>query len=165
MLFDHIDVAVDAGGRMRTTHRYAVVVRDRAASDAAMVRAVYIPGSGNVKALRGWIVKGTSVRDVDQRQAIDAALSTGHRVWLVGGFLLPPRDVFVPDSLPAPPLPETGWNSMPYELLWSKQVGGWLNARGTGCRNVDPGVQGGRLENAHLLVCEGWRKTAPDGEK
>jgi hypothetical protein len=99
------------------------------------------------------------------RHAIDGALSSGHRVWLVGGFLEPPPEVRLPDSLPPPPLPVTEWNSTPYELLWSKKVALWLNSRSTGCRNVDPGVPGGALENAHLIVCQGWRRSAPGGEK
>jgi hypothetical protein len=94
------------------------------------------------------------------RQAIDDALKTGHRVWVVGGLLVPPPGVTIPSSLPPPPLPDTGWNSMPYELLWSKQVGSWLHSRSSACRNVDPGVRGGQLEDVHLIVCDGWRNIA-----
>jgi hypothetical protein len=94
------------------------------------------------------------------RHAIDGALSTGHRVWLVGGFLEPPAGAAVPASLPPPPLPETGWNSVPYELVWSKQVASWLHVRASGCRNLDPGAAGGKFENAHLIVCSGWRYAA-----
>jgi uncharacterized membrane protein len=94
------------------------------------------------------------------RQAIDGALSTGHRVWIVGGFLVLPGDGSIPATLPPPPLPETGWNSMPYELLWSKQVAVWLHTRANACHTLDPGVRGGRLEDAHLIVCSGWRHAA-----
>ena len=99
------------------------------------------------------------------RQAIDGALSTGHRVWLVGGYLQPPPEIGVPESLPPPPLPNTGWNSMPYELVWSKQVAAWLHLRARGCRAVDPGARGSLLENAHLIVCEGWRQSGPADQK
>ena len=91
------------------------------------------------------------------RQAIDRALSSGGRVWLVGGLLAPPPGVDIPASLPPPPLPDTEWNSMPYELLWSKQVAFWLGKRVNTCSPIDLGVPGGRLENAFLVVCAGWR--------
>ncbi|HJU42426.1 MAG TPA: transglutaminase-like domain-containing protein [Vicinamibacterales bacterium] len=74
VLIDHIDVTIDSGGTMRTTRRYAALIRDRAGSDAAAVRAIYVPGSSSVKSIRAWIAKGTAVRDVDGRAVIDGAL-------------------------------------------------------------------------------------------
>jgi hypothetical protein len=46
---------------------------------------------------------------------------------------------------------------MAYELVWSKQVGVWLVQRSKHCQAIDLGVKGGHLENAHLIVCSGWR--------
>jgi hypothetical protein len=74
VLIDHVEAAIVVEGTMRTTRRYAAVIRDRAGREAAAVRAVYVPGSSSVKAIRGWIARGSTVRDVDTRAIIDAAL-------------------------------------------------------------------------------------------
>jgi hypothetical protein len=74
VLIDHVEVAIGTDGKMRTTRRYAALVRDRAGRDAAALRAVYLPGSGSVKTIRAWIAKGNAVRDVDGRAIIDTAL-------------------------------------------------------------------------------------------
>ena len=91
------------------------------------------------------------------RLAIDRTLSTGHRVWIAGGLLTPPPGTPIPDSLPPPPLPDTEWNSLPYELVWSHQIGQWLLARAQNCHGIDPGVPGHPLESASLIACSGWR--------
>lgn len=74
VLIDHVDVVIDSNGTMRTTRRYAVLIRDRSGSDAAALRSVYVPGSGTVKAIRAWIANGTVIKDVDGRAIVDAAL-------------------------------------------------------------------------------------------
>lgn len=74
ILLDQVDVTVTPDGRMRTMRRYAVQVRERGATGAAMLRAVYIPGSGSVRQQRGWIVRETSVRDLNDDAIVDAAL-------------------------------------------------------------------------------------------
>jgi hypothetical protein len=91
------------------------------------------------------------------RSAIDRTLSAGHRVWIVGALLRANPGVVVPDSLPAPPLPDTEWNSVPYEVVWSQQVGRWLLGRAQNCQTVDPGVTGHPLEHAGLVQCSGWK--------
>jgi hypothetical protein len=91
------------------------------------------------------------------RSAIDRTLSAGQRVWIVGGLLRTNPGVVVPDSLPPPPLPDSEWNSLPYELVWSQQVARWLLARARNCQTVDPGVTGHRLEHSGLVQCSGWR--------
>ena len=74
VLIDHTDVVIGADGKMRTIRRYAVLVRDRAGREAAALRAVYVPGSGSVKAIKAWLAKGSAVREVDGRAVVDAAL-------------------------------------------------------------------------------------------
>lgn len=74
ILLDQIDVTLTTDGRMRTLHRYVVQVRDRAGADAAVLRAVYIPGSGSVKQQRGWIAREASARDLNDDAFVDAAL-------------------------------------------------------------------------------------------
>jgi hypothetical protein len=91
------------------------------------------------------------------RAAIDRALSSGHRVWIVGGFIRPPNGVGVPASLPPPPLPVSGWNSVPYEVMWSGQLAAQLRSRAAACSTIDLGAAGGRLEDASLIVCSGWK--------
>lgn len=74
ILLDQIDVTVTPEGRMRTLHRFAVQVRERSGTGAAVLRAVYIPGSGSVRQQHGWIVRETVARDLDGDAIIDAAL-------------------------------------------------------------------------------------------
>jgi hypothetical protein len=90
--------------------------------------------------------------------AIDRALSSGHRVWLVGDYELPPDGI--PDvalRLPPPPLPDSGWNSAPYETLWAFQVGGHLRKHAV--YDVVVRVRrGGRLEDVALRRFSGRRQ-------
>ena len=74
VLVDQVDVAITTDGKMRTTRRYAVLIRDRAGREAASVHSVYVPGSGSVRAIRAWIANGNAVRDVDPRAVVDTAL-------------------------------------------------------------------------------------------
>ena len=74
VLVDQVEVTIAADGKARTIKRYAALIRDRAGSRAATVRAVYVPAAGSVKAIRAWIAKGSAVRDVDGRAVVDAAL-------------------------------------------------------------------------------------------
>lgn len=74
VLVDDVALAIGTDGKMRSIKHYAALIRDRAGRDAAVLRSVYVPGSGAVKSLRAWIVNGGVVRDVDARGIIDASL-------------------------------------------------------------------------------------------
>src|SRR2546425_1267397 len=54
--------------------------------------------------------------------AIQGALESRHRVWLVGGLLFPPAGHVPPVLPPAPGLP-TGWSDGPYTIGWALQTG------------------------------------------
>jgi hypothetical protein len=88
---------------------------------------------------------------------IESVLKGGHRVWLVGNYEPPPAGLTPADlRLPPPPLPERGWASAPYELLWSFQLGGFLRDHAVSMETVPPGVSGGPLEHATLHTFAGW---------
>ncbi len=75
VLLDHLDVTVTSDGKLRTTRRYAVRVRDRAGRDAAAIREVYVTGTERVKEIRGWLIRADgTVRELGSRDTIDAAL-------------------------------------------------------------------------------------------
>jgi hypothetical protein len=75
VLLDQVDVSVSPDGRIRTSRRYAVRIADRAGRGAAGVREVYLTGTGRVREIRGWILRGTrTVRELGGRDAVDMAL-------------------------------------------------------------------------------------------
>ena len=89
----------------------------------------------------------------DVRSAIQQALQSGHRVWVVGGAR--PLDPNMPRLGPAPN-PYFGWAG--YMSFWSMEVGSFLSEHAAGGEVVVeplPGVNDG--ENVPLLVASGWR--------
>jgi len=89
-------------------------------------------------------------------EALRQALSSGHRVWIVGDIAALPPGTPVP-HLPAPPRPETGWNSMAYETQWGFEAGAFLQEHSRERSVVETGVTGGRFENPRLLLFQGWK--------
>ncbi|PYN66803.1 MAG: hypothetical protein DMD93_16590 [Candidatus Rokuibacteriota bacterium] len=91
--------------------------------------------------------------------AIQGALESRHRVWLVGGLLFPPAGYVPPVLPPAPGLP-TGWSDGPYTIGWALQTGHFVQTHAERLAvvkiPVDRPVNG--LENMGLLVVEGWRR-------
>ena len=91
--------------------------------------------------------------------AIQGALESRHRVWLVGGLLFPPAGHVPPVLPPAPGLP-TGWSDGPYTIGWALQTGHFVQTHAERLAvvkiPVDRPVNG--LENMGLLVVEGWRR-------
>lgn len=83
-------------------------------------------------------------------------LQSGRRVWIVGGIATPPGNAS-PRSLPPPPLPETGWDTEPYRMVWTLQLAARLSAHVEEATLVPIDVPGGPLEGADLLVTRGWR--------
>lgn len=86
---------------------------------------------------------------------VQRVLSSGHHVWYVGRIDVP-ADGHLPALLP-PPRPESGWSVVPYQKIWSLQLGSFLRDHvGVGPR-IPIGVTGGRLEDAALYDLSGWR--------
>jgi hypothetical protein len=101
VLLDDADVTITADGRMRTSRRYAVRITDRSAREAAVLREVYLTGSGRIRDLRAWVVRpGGTTRSLGGRDVVDAALVNNDvynevRVRLLGAAdEVMPGDVF-----------------------------------------------------------------------
>lgn len=76
VLVDESSVTVSPDGKAKTVRHYAVRIHDRAGRDAAMIREVYVTGSGNVRSIRGWLLRGSAeARELGDRNIIDAALA------------------------------------------------------------------------------------------
>ena len=89
----------------------------------------------------------------DVRAAVEQALQSDRRVWIVGGAR--PPDPNMPRLGPAPN-PYFGWAG--YMSFWSMELGSFLNAHAiSGNVVLEPmtGVNNG--ENVPLLVARGWR--------
>jgi uncharacterized membrane protein len=90
--------------------------------------------------------------------AVERTLRSGHRVWVVGDFTVPPAGEPAP-VLPPAPVPPFGWREAPYSYAWSLQLGAFLR---------DHAAQGGQIpvtwngpingfERLRLLTFSGWR--------
>ena len=111
--------------------------------------------------LKAQMIRPNAVAPILER--IAHTLQSGHRVWLVGNYELPPPGTGQADlQLPPPPLPERGWSAAPYEALWSFQMGLFLNSHAKAVRQVSV-VAGGRHESAGLLEFSGWQGPSPRG--
>ena len=91
-------------------------------------------------------------------RAIQDALQSGHRVWLVGSVHFPPAGHLPPVLPPAPGL-STGWSDGPYAIGWALQTGYFLQTHAERFAVVRIPVDRpvNRFENVELLVVEGWR--------
>jgi len=91
-------------------------------------------------------------------EKISHTLKAGNRVWFAG------QPVFLPEgqqppSLPPAPYGPQGWFYGPYEEMWAKEAGYFLQnhaARGTAV--MKPGSDINPDENLPLIVFEGWRQ-------
>jgi hypothetical protein len=90
------------------------------------------------------------------RSAIQQALQSGHRVWVVGGLSVD-RSGVAPAPMPKPPLPDSIWNAAPYQKNWTAQVGAFIGAHAIQGQPMTPAVPGGRFERADLAVLTGWK--------
>lgn len=91
-------------------------------------------------------------------RAMQTALRSGHRVWLVGGAQFLPPDQ-PPEILPPAPLAPTGWQHPPYYRAWSRGVGRFVQAHAVNVTvapvKSDQAIW--RTEGAILMVAHGWR--------
>jgi hypothetical protein len=75
VLLDEVNVTVGTDGKARTVRRYAVRIHDSDGRDAAAVREVYVSGSGNVRSMRGWLLRRSNqTRELGGGNIVDAAL-------------------------------------------------------------------------------------------
>ncbi len=69
------------------------------------------------------------IRDV--LRAVRRTLRSGHRVWIVGAFDLPPAGQRPTVLGPAPDGSPWGWADAPYTASWSYQVGAYIRQQAT----------------------------------
>lgn len=90
---------------------------------------------------------------------IEAALRSGHRVWLVGGgWGIVHTERLAPQIDPAPH-PNTGWRPRPYLETWMRQVSAFLHAHRQSYSQVplDRREPISPLENFELWQVQGWK--------
>ena len=92
-------------------------------------------------------------------EAIRVALSSGNRVWLVGGLNLP-RPEEGPMKLPPAPASRFKWDNRAYTAAWWQQVSVFIALHAD---KVDPitlpqseSMRINELEQTSLVAAEGW---------
>jgi hypothetical protein len=94
------------------------------------------------------------------REKISNTLQNGGRVWFVGNDLyIPERGMPAPADLPPPPLKKTGWQDIPYHLVWSAQIMQFLSDHSRRFVPVELNLTQpvNEDEDLQLGVAEGWR--------
>jgi Dolichyl-phosphate-mannose-protein mannosyltransferase len=90
-------------------------------------------------------------------QKMVQALSSGHRVWLLGGLRNPKMGQPAP-SIPPPPLPGSGWYAGPYFEIWGEEAAYFLSQHVAKVETVpDPVTEETCYEHYPLLIASGWR--------
>jgi hypothetical protein len=92
--------------------------------------------------------------------AVRQTLRSGHRVWLVGSYTVPPRGQRPPVLGPAPGGSQWGWRDAPYSISWSLQLGAFLRNNAMQNREVHVPVDGpvSGFENLKLYELRDWRR-------
>jgi hypothetical protein len=159
---DHLEQAAVAGDLIIANPWFLGITLSRYYHGAATVET--IPGIPDRTIARYDLLKAQMIRPNAMAPILERIVQTlqsGHRVWLVGNYELPPPGIAQADlQLPPPPLPERGWSSAPYEALWSFQTGLFLNSHARAVRQVSV-LPGGRHESAGLLEFSGWQDPSP----
>ncbi len=91
-------------------------------------------------------------------EQVQATLSQGGRVWIVGCVALLPPHVALPALIPAPH-PMFGWSLDAYRQIWYTRLGNFLQQHATHSKvPIEREKQGvWYLENRSLISFEGWR--------
>jgi hypothetical protein len=93
----------------------------------------------------------------DLEREIRSTMTSGHRVWLVGGTRVPPPEKF-PMTLTPGPDPKFGWDISAYRKAWSEQLGAFLRRHVAKVNVITRGDKSvSELENIHLWLLETWR--------
>jgi hypothetical protein len=93
--------------------------------------------------------------------AVERTLRSGHRVWVVGDFTVPPAGEPAP-VLPPAPVEPFGWREAPYSYAWSLQLGAFLrdHAQLGGEAPVPRKGPVNGFERLRLLAFSGWRASS-----
>jgi transglutaminase-like putative cysteine protease len=76
VLLDELTVTVGSDGNLRTTRRYAVRINERSARHAASIHESYLTGSGRIRSVRGWLIRGREAdRELGREYEADTALA------------------------------------------------------------------------------------------
>jgi hypothetical protein len=96
------------------------------------------------------------------RRAMRRTLHNGNSVWVVGHLELPP-DSLPMSSLPPAPHGPWGWLDGPYTLVWTRQIGLFLEGNAARKRTifVPAGGRVSGMENLRVWVFEGERLSPP----
>ncbi len=86
---------------------------------------------------------------------MERALTAGGSVWIVGGL---PRDDLPAQRIPAPPLPDSGWQAGPYTRLWGLQAWTYLKRHAGEARGVPLDVLAIEHERSGLIAVRGWHQ-------
>lgn len=94
----------------------------------------------------------------DVLEKIERTLTTGNRVWFVGGIKLPAAG-HQPVVLPPAPNTSFGWDNVAYSESWREQVGALVREHASRGEAVSVPAVGpvNYFENISLSVVEGWR--------
>ena len=74
VLLDDVTVTVADDGRVTTRRSYAARILTRGGMDAASVREIYNTGSGNVRTMRGWVLRDGRTIELGRADTADIAL-------------------------------------------------------------------------------------------
>ena len=94
-------------------------------------------------------------------QQMTETLQSGHRVWILVdhylGMSVPPPGSHPPASLPAAPLPDTGWADWPYTRVWASQIACFLSDHSDFVQVK--GLSNDRFitEDMQLFAATGWK--------
>jgi hypothetical protein len=89
---------------------------------------------------------------------IRITLSTGHRIWIVGGGLQFLPEGATPPYLPPAPQSPYGWDHNAYVQLWAMQTGYFIQTHARSVKEVPVPVNDpvSQYENLPLILIEGW---------
>ena len=92
----------------------------------------------------------------------EAALRSGHRVWIVGEVPMPQSNTPPPVDLPPAPQGPDGWLDSPYTRAWGAKLGYVLASHVTNTtRLIDPSTNAPKpWEGIGLTVVSGWNDPA-----
>jgi hypothetical protein len=89
------------------------------------------------------------------REKAEAALRSGHRVWLIG---IIPIDGSEPPSMQPAPNNPWGWLDHYYTIVWRAQFGYFISQHAAKAEARNPMTDINRIENAELVPVWGWRE-------
>jgi hypothetical protein len=125
-------------------------------------RWMTIPNIGDHRVHRYDLIKAKMVSQQpidDLRDAIRATLSSGNRVWFVGGLNLP-RPEEGPMQLPPAPASRFKWDNRAYTAAWWQQLSVLIAVHADKVESVPlaqpESVRVNELEQTSLAVAEGW---------